>query len=258
MNTGKRTKLASKVIGLTCIAAILATGTIAFGAAGSKDVQVIYNNIKLVIDGAPYTPKDSDGVVVEPFILNGTTYLPVRAVADAFGKDVAWDSQTATVSIGAKSADWLDQLGMYGYETTDNRNNFVAWGKGEQATDGIAYDRGLRFWLGYGEGDGAKKRNDGSLESWQTAEYLLDGKYQRLLGNLVCYNSKNEQNAVVNIYGDNQVLYTSPPLTGGTKSVNVDVDVKNVKVLKIRLSIPNPVEDWGGSTVGIVDARLTK
>ncbi len=35
----------------------------------------------------------------EPFIYNGTTYLPVRAVGEAVGKEVAWDNDTKTVTL---------------------------------------------------------------------------------------------------------------------------------------------------------------
>ena len=59
-----------------------------------------YDNIKLVIDGATITPKDANGSTVEPFIYNGTTYLPVRAVGNALGKQVSWDGKTKTVYLG--------------------------------------------------------------------------------------------------------------------------------------------------------------
>lgn len=61
-----------------------------------------YNDIKICIDGNYITPKDAGGNVVEPFIINGTTYLPVRAVASALGKEVDWDGNTRTVFLGEK------------------------------------------------------------------------------------------------------------------------------------------------------------
>lgn len=65
-----------------------------------RTITVQYDNIKLVIDGVEITPKDADGLTVEPFIYNGTTYLPVRAVGNAIGKQVTWDGQTKTVYLG--------------------------------------------------------------------------------------------------------------------------------------------------------------
>jgi hypothetical protein len=84
---------------LCTIIAVLLIGT-ALAASASKDISVTYNNIKLVVDGTAVTPKDASGNTVEPFIYNGTTYLPVRAVGEALGKDVTWDGDTNTVYLG--------------------------------------------------------------------------------------------------------------------------------------------------------------
>lgn len=53
-----------------------------------------------MVDGVSITPKDANGTVVEPFIVDGTTYLPVRAVGEAMGKTVDWDGRTHTVYVG--------------------------------------------------------------------------------------------------------------------------------------------------------------
>lgn len=74
------------------------SGTPAASTA-EKTVSITYRDIKLVIDGAAVTPKDASGSTVEPFILDGTTYLPVRAVASALGADVGWDAGTSTVTL---------------------------------------------------------------------------------------------------------------------------------------------------------------
>ncbi len=50
-----------------------------------------------MLNGQEIQPKDANGFYVEPFIINGTTYLPVRAVADSLGIHVSWDSSTQTV-----------------------------------------------------------------------------------------------------------------------------------------------------------------
>ena len=40
---------------------------------------------------------DANGNYVEPFIIDGTTYLPVRGIASALGLNVGWDGATKTV-----------------------------------------------------------------------------------------------------------------------------------------------------------------
>ena len=53
------------------------------GMVGAKSltetIQVTYSNIKIFMDGEQLDPRDANGTQVEPFIYNGTTYLPVRA-----------------------------------------------------------------------------------------------------------------------------------------------------------------------------------
>lgn len=102
-----------------------------------KMLEAHFSGIKIVLDGVEITPKDATGKVVEPFIVDGTTYLPVRAVAEAFGKEVAWDGETRTVSLGkpADLAPWAD-LNPYTnstnltkiYDGSDPKASFTAAG----------------------------------------------------------------------------------------------------------------------------------
>lgn len=66
-------------------------------AVGQKMLKADYTNIKISVDGTVILPTDASGAYVEPFAVNGTTYLPVRAVANAVGYDVDWDQSTKTV-----------------------------------------------------------------------------------------------------------------------------------------------------------------
>ena len=81
---------------------LIACGIFSYASDIYKNISVLYNDIKIVIDGKQYIPKDAYGKTVEPFIYEGTTYLPVRAVAQAFDKEVLWDDKTFTVSINSK------------------------------------------------------------------------------------------------------------------------------------------------------------
>lgn len=72
----------------------------AFAAPVGKTITAFYNGIKIYVDGNKITPKDGNGKIVEPFIYDGTTYLPVRAVSEALGKQVSWDGKSNTVYIG--------------------------------------------------------------------------------------------------------------------------------------------------------------
>lgn len=81
---------------LVTAVAISLTGTVAATVA-QKTLTADYNNIKVTLDGQSVNLVDANGAAVEPFAVSGTTYLPVRAVADALGLNVAWDGNTQTV-----------------------------------------------------------------------------------------------------------------------------------------------------------------
>ena len=74
------------------ICSTLVTTTLA--KQNTENIEVTYRDIKIDINGAIIIPKDANGNPVEPFIYNGTTYLPIRAVGNALGMAVGWDDET--------------------------------------------------------------------------------------------------------------------------------------------------------------------
>lgn len=89
-----------KRLGALALCAALTGGTALAANTVYRTITVQYSGIKLVVDGVEVTPKDANGTTVEPFIYNGTTYLPVRAVGNAIGKQVTWDGGSQTVYLG--------------------------------------------------------------------------------------------------------------------------------------------------------------
>ncbi len=241
------------------ICAMIMCGMV-YAKQASESINVIYDNIKILIDGKEYQPTDANGNVVEPFIYNGTTYLPVRAIANAFDKDVDWEAQTSTVTLGSKNYDWLDQMGYAEYECSGVGNIFYPIDKGTKATDGIKYDRGLAFQLDVDKDSGTRVNNDDTLDCYEYVSYLLNGNYKTLEGTLVCLRDDGNYKSVIKIYGDGKQIYTSPVISQGTKSTNISVDVSNVKLLKIYVEIIN-ISYTGFTYINvpcIADARLSK
>lgn len=72
------------------------------GEQGSKDEPV---NVKITLDGKEIDPVDILGNPADPFIIDGSTYVPVRAVADALGLDVQWDADSSTVVLTSQKED---------------------------------------------------------------------------------------------------------------------------------------------------------
>lgn len=97
-----------KVRTTTLIIAVIAVmfGFAIGSQASTGNVQrtLSYNNIKITLNGTALSLKDGAGNSVEPFIIDGTTYLPVRAVSEALGLNVDWDAQTHTVKLSNANA----------------------------------------------------------------------------------------------------------------------------------------------------------
>ena len=67
-----------------------------FEAAGASGIQV-EDGIGITLNGGKFTPRDVSGKEVPVFLYNGTTYAPVRAVCEAAGMEVSYNSATDTV-----------------------------------------------------------------------------------------------------------------------------------------------------------------
>lgn len=80
-----RVSLKSFVAGFVCCA--LLSATTAYAAVGSTRIEVLFKNIKYMVDGEERLPEpDKQG-----FLYKGTTYVPIRFVAEALGKEVLWN-----------------------------------------------------------------------------------------------------------------------------------------------------------------------
>ncbi len=59
----------------------------------------VSSGIQIQLDGKSFTPTNVNGDPVEVFLYQGTTYVPIRAVSQAFGAKIAWDGANSTVII---------------------------------------------------------------------------------------------------------------------------------------------------------------
>lgn len=171
------------LIAFLCVALVTAT---AFAASGTKNIAVTYKNIKLNIDGVEVTPKDANGATVEPFVYNGTTYLPVRAVGSALGKQVSWDGNTNTVYIGTNLGQNVFLMDVCPpYET-----HYATIGS--VTMSGQSYSHGFKI--------------DESESAY--AYFNLNGNYSAMEFDFGAKDGYNEYEMVYEIYLDGQLVKT--------------------------------------------------
>ncbi|MCD8090542.1 MAG: NPCBM/NEW2 domain-containing protein [Clostridiales bacterium] len=216
-------------------AAILALSLPAVAKQAVETAELTFKNISVYADGQLV---DTTGA--EPFIYNGTTYLPVRAVAEALGKEVNWVGETSTVYLGAMPSAFVetDTLleDMYSYNSTFSKVEHINKGADNKSN---SYTSGCVF-----NCSSTGKTNENS------AEYSLNGKYSSLKGVIaVPYVERNVQKTrVVKFYGDGELIYTSAELAKDSEPEPFELDLSDISVLKIQIE--------GSANVGIYDAMF--
>ncbi len=209
------------IVGL--LLGIAIAGTTVFAANTISLHGVLAEGVSIVIDGQKINPTDVNGNKVEPMIYNGTTYLPVRAVATALGKAVYWDGPTYTVYLG-------DMDGKLEYPTVELKDLTSIADEGSIATEpednyGNTYTYALR---------------GGYAEYWTdiyTYEYLTNMKYGKLKGVLyVNVDTKSDATGKFEVIADGRRIYTSPTMDKTSSPVPLDINIKGYNDIKIVFS----------------------
>ena len=252
-------RMQGMVIGFL-VSVLFLSGITVWAATGTQNITVTYRDIKLFIDGTQITPRDANGNVVEPFIYNGTTYLPVRAVGEAFGKEVEWDGENATVYVGQRGQSgqsapqnqpaqnqvtYLSDL-QYTDFLKGNRNNQVHKINGSVTDfDGQQYSSGMVFYLENAYGFTVIEYDkDGAHAS---IDYPVNSAYRQLTGKIVLpqkintttmnYNSVNSSSGInvdILFYGDDKLIQR---VNNVTTSMPFDFDINLAGVNKLTIKI---------------------
>lgn len=204
------------------IGSMLTSGA-GLAANGTTLYNVVTSGIKIIVDGKKINPTDANGNSVEPMIYNGTTYLPVRAVANALGKSVYWDGPNYTVYLGKMSGDLGyptdelsvdDNIGDYFWKTSKNlKDNY-----------GNTYSRAIYC-------------NFGNIGYSATYEKLCNMKYSRFKGTIYVENGVSQDiNPQILIKADGKTIYTSPEITKTSAPIPIDIDITGCNDFQIVLT----------------------
>ena len=215
---------------LAGMVAMMMLGTIANAKSTTTLRDVLVGDVKIVVDGKELQPKDADGNVVEPIIYNGTTYLPVRAIAGAFDKPVYWDGENFTVYLGE-----MDGKLEYPSVNLEDMNNIYSSSTFDRCADDT--DKYLKDHYG-NRYSSAKFFEDGNCIGRTHLKYILDMKYSRFKGTIyVPEEMTGSEAGTLTIKVDGKVKYTSPEITDTTRPIEFDISVKGGNVIEVDGSI---------------------
>lgn len=81
------------LVALTSILIVVFGAVTVYGASNVSTVLQAYKGVKIVYNGTTLTSTS------EPYIINNTTYVPIRMLMNQFGKDISWDATNQQVII---------------------------------------------------------------------------------------------------------------------------------------------------------------
>lgn len=184
-------KLKGIVLGIVIGVMLVPT---AFAAIGTVTKDLSYDDIKISLNGKIIEPKDANGNKIEPFIIEGTTYLPVRAVGDALGLNVEWEATSKTVLL-TDSSKSISTTGKVVYEKGGIKITYVGIKQEDSFID-------FKFLIENNASNGitVQARDEsinGYMMSGIMSEDVQPGK--KANGALTYYNSMLEENGIDNI-----------------------------------------------------------
>ena len=205
----------SFIAGALIMAIILSAG--AAIAATERNISVIFRDIRLVVNGQQITPRDAQGNIVEPFIWQGSTFLPVRAVGEALGMPVSWDGATSTVYVGATpgGAPFWTTVPFFQRSSSAMTTRTVT-SIGQSFANAISIG--------------------GNHNGW--SEHALNGQFNVLTGVIGQIDGTHTtMNSTISFIGDGRSL-GSFTIGGTDHPLEISIDLTGVLVLRVQIEQP--------------------
>ena len=232
------------LLGLVIGIAFMSVGDLS-AASVAKNIEVFYNNIRIFIDGDEVKPEQ------EPFVYEGTTYVPLRFVSSALGKEVKWNAQDVAVYIGKQPEGdfvWLENMKTHTSATSGISN----WEKVTSFRSNMdkTYIHGL-----YGGHSGTDTNQIKNT-------YLLNGSYSKFeavidvgFGFNSVKLSENLGELIISI--DGVRVYGSGPIRSDiTEPIKVEIDLTNANQIEIFGTTRSSTSRYDGRQIGILDAKF--
>ncbi|HHW40617.1 MAG TPA: hypothetical protein GXX19_05620 [Syntrophomonadaceae bacterium] len=202
---------------------VLLSGSVALA---SSSISVDFLPLKYYFNGVQkFPPAGKEG-----FIYNGTTYVPLRFVAESLGLGVKWDGNTSSIYIGGGTP---SQPYIPNSEPIPTKIQYMA--------DIMKpyYTRGVSIW-DYKLVMGGKQYYKGwmlnnGFNAQGKASFNLGGNYRRITGLMGIDDNYAFSSTHVSIYGDGKLIkrYDLDP---GDLPIKLDLDVTGVTRLDFEFN----------------------
>ena len=214
----KLQKLRYYLAGMLTLAMVLAVALPVGAALVSKKIDVA-TGVTLYVNDVRLDPKDANGNPVETFVYNGTTYLPVRAIGQAFGQTVEWDAATQSVYLGKRAARttpdvWLKDMDYFNEQRFNGATDFSASESGK---------------------DNLGDTHQNPVYGVFSRTYKLNGQYSSLAG--VFYQRYERRSSTYTstfkVYVDGKLVYENT-MTAGKEPADFNINLTGALEVEIQ------------------------
>ena len=124
---------------------LVAALTVGLGVSALAATRTITvdDNIRVTLNGAVFSPKNEQGKEVPLFSYNGTTYAPVRAICEAAGMKVEFDSASYTAVLTTQEQYIATDPTASNYITADRAKEIALEHAGISASNAVFVKAGL-------------------------------------------------------------------------------------------------------------------
>jgi hypothetical protein len=201
----------------------------------SVNANIVYDNIRIMIDGVETTLTDLEGRAIEPFIMDGAMYVPISPLVRQFGRSSVYDGTNRILAITTPTTPpprprmtyFFDVLTAY-----ENSNDTII---GENQNLIMLGDEYTNCWYF-------------TTNRWNSVDayvlYNLRGHHKAIKGILGHVDGTYRGGTgTLSIYLDNK-LYTAYTLESSMLPTEIILDVTGVNIMKIEFSFDRGGEWW--------------
>ena len=216
------------------ITVVTLTAIMAFAAPGV--MREVFYGINVVVNGRT-VEFEADS---QPFITEGRTFLPVRAISEALGYPVNWDGYTQTVFIGVTPGETRLMTDI----PPTNRQSMATGANARAVINGHEYF------------DAIISTNFGFVTSHQT--HNLGGQFRELTGlfGIIDGETMGPQSVTLSFIAEGERTLAEFEMIPGALPTAISVDVTGVHLLTIEISHTTGTGASGRRNVALVNTTL--
>ena len=222
------------------IAGAITFSSIGVFAAGGKAIEVFYSIKDIKIDNVSQMPKE------KPFTYNGTTFVPLRFIADKLGQPIKYDTNTQTIFIGKFDGEKV-YLGD-GVKHSDDKTIALSYeysNGSKTVKDKIKKEHSKYLLLKY----------EPTMTKKPSGQFIFDlnREYTKFSATIGFTEESGEiDNPIqVRIYADDKRIYAGQ-ITRGKLPADVNLNVTDA----VKLRIETDLDSEKPAEVGLFDAYL--